>query len=345
MKWLLIIALAAACGSSLIFLVWRPTGQSPEQPAASGRSAPSSAGVFEGIGYVEPASEVRRLMARTGGVIRSCAVRQGDVVRKGDLLLELDGSTQRADVELARTQLAQARADAADVGAGVNPYRLKVLERTLERLREKLRHARAEVERYEKLAGQGVSKQEYALAVTRRSQCEIELREQEAELLHLHNFVTPEKKALLAASIDQASARLRLAEERLKETRVTAPCDGTVLKLLKREGEGVSTFFPEPLLLFGDLSRLRVRAEIDERFVQRLRVGQKAEVYGRNLAGKTYAGKISEVEKIMGDKTVFTRAASERKDLNVLQVVIDMEDGFTAPVGLQVDVRIQGISP
>jgi hypothetical protein len=53
---------------------------------------------------------------------------------------------------------------------------------------------------------------------------------------------------------------------------------------------------------------------------------------------------VVEIEKIMGDKTVFTKASSERKDLHVLQVVIEVEPGFSAPVGLQVDVRIRVIS-
>jgi HlyD family secretion protein len=122
------------------------------------------------------------------------------------------------------------------------------------------------------------------------------------------------------------------------------PFDGTILKLLKREGEGVSNSLPEPVLLFGDLSHSRVRAEIDERFVKELHVGQAAEVYGRTLLGKTFRGQVVEVEKVMGDKTVFTRASTERKDLNVLQIVIDMDSDFSAPVGLQVDVRIPCVS-
>jgi ABC exporter DevB family membrane fusion protein len=341
MKRLLVIVLLAASGASLTFLVSRPTARFLEQLPASNQSEHKSSSIIEGIGYVEPASELRRLMFRTGGVIRSCFVHPGDVVGRGDLLVELDNSTQQADLALARKQLEQAKADAADVNAGVNPYRLQVLERTIERLREKARHARADLERYDKLVGKGgVSKQDYDQTWTARTQAEIELREQEAELLHLRNYVTPEKRALMAARIDQAKANLRLAEERLGETRITAPCDGAVLKVIKQAGEGVSAFVPETVLLFGDLSRLRVRAEIDERFVQNVQVGQSAEAYGRNLLGKSYPGRIIQVEKIMGDKTVFTRASSERKDLHILQVVIEMESGFAVPVGLQVDVRI-----
>jgi HlyD family secretion protein len=342
MNWLLVIALAAVSASSLTLLVWRSTAGSPETVPTSHQLEHKGNKVIEGIAYVEPASELHKLMFRTGGVIRSCLVKSGDDVHNGDVLCELDNSTQRADVELARKQLAQAKADAADVNAGVNPYRLKVLERTIDRLHEKAGHAKADLERYEKLVDKGgVSKQDYDLARTGRTQAEIELREQEAELLHLRNYVTPEKRSLMATKVDQATANLRLAEERLRETRILAPGDGTVLKLLKREGEGVSTFVPETVLLFGDLSRLHVRAEIDERFVKELRVGLTAEVYGRNLLGKTYHGCVVEVEKIMGDKTVFTQASSERKDLHVLQVVIEMEQGFSAPVGLQVDVKIE----
>jgi HlyD family secretion protein len=188
----------------------------------------------------------------------------------------------------------------------------------------------------------GLSKEDHDLRTTRRTQAEMELREQDAELLHLRQFVTPEKKARVAARVEQAAANLRLAEQRLEETRLAAPCDGTVLKVVKKEGEGVSLFVPETVLLFGDLSRLRVRAEFDERFVKGLHVGQVAEVYGRNLLGTSYPGRLVEMERVMGDKTVFTRASSERKDLHVLQVIVEMNSGFAAPIGLQVDVRVPG---
>ncbi len=68
---------------------------------------------------------------------------------------------------------------------------------------------------------------------------EIEIQEQEAELVHLRNHVTPEHKAVLAARDRHAQASLELAEEGLWETRLLALFDVTALKLLKREGEGV----------------------------------------------------------------------------------------------------------
>ncbi len=49
-----------------------------------------------------------------------------------------------------------------------------------------------------------------------------------------------------------------------------------------------------------------------------------------------------QIEAIMGDKTVFLRTPSERKDLNVLQVLIDLGPDVRAPAGLQVDVQVEG---
>jgi HlyD family secretion protein len=88
------------------------------------------------------------------------------------------------------------------------------------------------------------------------------------------------------------------------------------------------------------MSRLRVRAEIDERYVAKLSEHQRAEIYGRGLGDKRVEGCLSFIKDVMGPKTVFSRDASERKDLDIVQVFIDLPADFQAPIGLQVDVEI-----
>ncbi len=340
MKWVLAFGLAtAAAGAAWQLHPPARTASLDTTPAGSTRTP---AVEVQGIGYVEPVSEVRKLMPRTGGVVKHCAVRAGDAVRKGDVLVQLEDATQRADVEGARRQLELARAEAASVLSGVNPYQLKVVEQTIQRLREKVRHCTLELRRYQAmLQTRAASAQEYEQMETQSRQAEAELKEQEAELVHLQQYVTPETRALQEAKVHQARAQLALAEERLRETCLTAPFDGVVLKVLKREGDSVWPAAPEPVLLFGDLSRLRVRAEIDERFVRQMKVGQAVVVSGRNLGGQTYRGRIVVLEQVMGDKTVFAQSATERKDLQVLQVLVEMAPDFRAPAGLQVDVMVK----
>ncbi len=77
---------------------------------------------------------------------------------------------------------------------------------------------------------------------------------------------------------------------------------------------------------------LRVRAEFDERFTDRLQAGLQAEIYGSTLGGKTIVGQVTKIETLMGSKTVFARSAAERKDLHVVEVLIDLPDNFSAPV-------------
>ena len=119
-----------------------------------------------------------------------------------------------------------------------------------------------------------------------------------------------------------------------------APFAGRVLEVVKREGEAIRLADNEPVVLLGDMTQTRIRAEIEDRFVQQLRVGQQAVIYGRGLGAKAYAGKVTLVKDIMGSKTMFARSATERKDTEVIQVFIEPEGGFTAPVGLRVDVKL-----
>ena len=100
-------------------------------------------------------------------------------------------------------------------------------------------------------------------------------------------------------------------------------------------------FDREPVIIFADNLRLRVRAEIDERHVSRLRQNQKAIIFGRGIGDEIVDGQLTLIKGIMGPKTVFSGAASERKDLDIIQVLIDLPQEFHAPIGLQVDVDIQ----
>jgi HlyD family secretion protein len=131
------------------------------------------------------------------------------------------------------------------------------------------------------------------------------------------------------------------AQQQLAETVLTATCDGTVLEVLKREGDGPRLIDPEPVALFADLSHLRVRGEIEEHYVHALKTGQQVVVSGRGLGKQTFTGRVAFIKQIMGKKTVFARTATERKDLDVLQVLIDIDEPFVAPVGLQVDIRLE----
>lgn len=333
----------AACGLAAAGLVGVTFvgGRLTADPGPPPPAPPARAAAF-GIGAVEPAGEVRALATKAGGVVRRCHVRPGDVVAAGTPLVELDDAATQAELAAARADLDLARADRDEAGAGVNAHRIQAAERAVERLRERDRHAAAERTRVFGLASsRAVSQQERDAVETAVTQTALELKAQEAELRSLQTAVTPERRAVAAAKVARAEAAVRLVEERVRSARLAAPFAGTVLRVLKREGEGVRNTDPEPVLLFADTTALRVRAEIDEHHSGRVAVGQAVRVSGRNLAGKQWAGRVVRVEPAMGTKTLFSRSAEERKDLEVREVLVEPEAGFTAPVGLKVDVEVQ----
>ena len=72
-----------------------------------------------------------------------------------------------------------------------------------------------------------------------------------------------------------------------------------------------------------------------------MRTGQAAVVFGANVGNREYPGRVVLVKPVMGDKTLFSRSSRERKDLQIVQVLIEMDPEFRTPVGLRVDVAIR----
>jgi HlyD family secretion protein len=339
-RWIIaaFVTLALGAGVAAIAPLATTLFSSPSVQPAEPQLQPVTA--VQAIGYTEPISELRQLTLDVDGVINKCHVTVGQPVGRGELLIELESSAEQAAVALSDADVALAEAELAQLLAGVNPYSIQAAERERDLLAENQRHAQQEHDRLRSLSRTVVSAEQMDKAESQLRQTKIALARQEAELLQLRNFVREEDVGVARAKVAAARARLQLAEKQLERTRLRAPFDGVVLELLKREGDGLRMGDPRPVAVFADVSRLRVRAEVDERHAVRIRRGQSATIFGRNLGQQRFPGKVERVKSLMGDKTVFTNAPDERKDLDVREVLIDMDEGFTAPVGLRVDVAI-----
>jgi HlyD family secretion protein len=316
-------------------------------PAATAEAAAAPAGErpspewVQGVGYVEPESEVHRLFFKVDGVIGQCPARPGDVLKKGDVVMALDDRDQRVDVAVAEAELELARARRCRTLAGIEPFAIAAAADKVDLLREQLRYADKEYDRNRGLLHHGaVSDFDNELTTTARVQREAQLRQAEAEFRHLKNYVRPEDRELADAEVRCAEARLGQARQRLWDTVLTAPFDGTVVEVLKREGDAQRVIDPQPVAVFADLRRLRIRVEIDERYARGVRAGQRAVAFGRSLGDETVAGRVVLVKQVMGKKTVFAQTAEERLDLDVLQVLIEPDGPFAAPAGLRVDVKV-----
>jgi HlyD family secretion protein len=151
-----------------------------------------------GVGYVEPASEVRRLVFKNNGVIDQCRVHAGDKARKGEVLMTLRNQEEQAALRSAEKELQLAIAERDKVLRGINPFEIAVAEKKLDLFRGQLRFLIREQERTQGMfRNRAVSDAEHEKARTDVAQTETSLRHAEAEVRHLRNFVMEEDRRVV----------------------------------------------------------------------------------------------------------------------------------------------------
>ena len=143
-----------------------------------------------------------------------------------------------------------------------------------------------------------------------------------------------------AASQLQAEGRLAEARARLERLTIRAPSAGTVLRVMVREGEYYNPA-AGALATLADLSVIRVRMDVDERQVGKVQVGQSGYVTARAFGERRFAGRVVELARRMGRKTVRTDEPTERIDTTVREVVLQLDDGAELLQGLRVIAFIE----
>jgi len=140
--------------------------------------------------------------------------------------------------------------------------------------------------------------------------------------------------------VQAAEGRVRTAQERIGKCSIVAPTDGTVLRVYARRGESYSTITPRPLFSLADISSRHIKAEIDERDVDKVSLGQKVVIQADALDGKRLNGSVARISAMMGRKSISTGDPSDKSDRDVLEAVIDLKDSpQQLPIGLRVTVQ------
>jgi len=142
----------------------------------------------------------------------------------------------------------------------------------------------------------------------------------------------------LESSLTQARTDLTQIEDAIDRTRIRAPRDGAVLNVWAKVGEIAAPSVDAPLLLFGDLSSLRVRAEVEDRDVTKIRVGQRAVVRADAFPDKDFEGIVTQVAPALGTPRITTRGPRRPNDVEVLEVLIALDGTPPLLTGMRVDV-------
>ena len=312
--------------------------------AACAQSAPPAATRDAGIaagGLVEPAGEERVIIPQLSGRLEKVYINEGDTVKAGQLIAEIENAEYRAALVAATAELAQREAEYAKAKAGA---RREEIDAAMAERAEAVageHQAVAEYERRRQMAAQKlISAEALQLARTQAETATARRERADAQRALLYAGTRAEDLAAAAAAVDAARGERDRAQALFDKSQIRAPIDGQVLKRDLGEGETVVALSPLPLARIGDLSRLYVRADVDELDIGRVRAGQKAAVTSDAFPGQTFTGEVVRVSRRMGRRNSISGDPAEKQDAKILETLIALDGTPPLPIGLRVDVRI-----
>jgi HlyD family secretion protein len=318
-------------------------------------SDPDKAGKKQGVyvpdyaaanGIVEGVTPVVEIRSELVGTIASIRYRENEKVSQGSLLIELNNWPQKEQVAVAAAEVRVAEAELERIVNGERQEKRKVAADNEESAKIAVGLAEVKLKRTEEAHAKGVLGAEQldeALFSLRRAKAEYEKARSERILVEAP---AREDEVISAkARIRSANARLSLALAELARTRLLAPSNGTILQRFAEPGDMAGPASARPILVLADLSRLRVRAFVEELDVDRVRPGQRAVVTADGLPGQEFTGLVAQVLPRMGKRGIETDAPGEYKDIYHREVLIDLDEGQALPVSLRVRVRVDTRTP
>jgi HlyD family secretion protein len=284
-----------------------------------------------------------QVAAQVAGRVDAILVREGDRVKKGQLLVRLDSSEREALLRQAQASLGQAQAALREADANLRAVQPGVAGAgaDIARAQATLDEAEAAFARTQELArGDAASTQDLDTARARLMEARAGLQSLTAGKSTAVGRVGVQLAAAASARarLDVAEAAVRLAEVQLAQDQVLCPFDGLVVNRNLEEGEWAAP--GTPVVTVENTERRWVRLDVGEGELAGLEPGAQATVTLAALPGRTFRGQVAEVGA-EGDFAVNRDVKRGRPDLRTFRVRVALEGvgdevrpGMTAEVML-----------
>ena len=348
MRRLILPALAVAGAAFALTVVAQGNQPAPVGRPVSDPARPPFASYIAGSGLVEAASRNIAVGSPLSRVVASVDASVGDKVAAGAPLFRLDDRDLRAELDVRKAALAQARARLERLRNAPRAEEIPPVESRVKAAEAVVADLRNQVTLWERVADKrAITEEELQRRRFGLQAAEARLAETRSTLELLRAGSWTADVAVAEADVQAAEAQVRAAETEIERLVVRAPLDGTVLQVNVRRGEFASAgALSTPLMLFGALSRAHVRVDIDENDAWRFKRDARAVAYVRgNPALKTDLAFVY-AEPFVIPKRSLTGDSTERVDTRVMQAVYSFPtEALPVYVGQQMDVFIEAAPP
>jgi HlyD family secretion protein len=292
-------------------------------------------------GLVEPGSGEIKVTAPVIGIVSQVLVQAGDKVIADEPLIQLDDEEARARIATSQAQVEMRQRARNDQGASKAADRRRAedavadAEAALVQIKQSFDTAVKA-----KHGGSG-SDADIAAARAAWSAVQDRLAQRRTQLHELEDNPNTPLPTANEGQLNIARGELRTAYAGLEQLTIRAPIASTVLQVNTKAGELASPSAPRALLLLGDLSALRVRAEVDERDVSKINIGGVVVVRSEAFRDREFTGKVSSISPMVQPARIDSPASGNLSDFSVADVLIELADPGPLLVGMKVDVYFQ----
>jgi HlyD family secretion protein len=310
--------------------------RSPVQLAAGATKGTWAASA---TGRVEPKEGEIRIVAQSPGEILEVAAKTGDKVQSGDLLVRLDDSDAQAKLAAALAEEAVRvleRNEEIAKGAALDRRNAEDAAANGERAVYGAQTALDETAR--KIRAGAAAAGELTSARTKLADAQAKLVSERAALAQVAARSDMPLPTRLESSLTLARSDVTQVLNAIDRARVRAPGDGTILNVWAKQGEVAVTSPDAPQAMFGDIGALRVRTEVEERDVTKIRIGQKAIVKADAFGNQEFSGTVTSIAPALGPQRITSRGPRRPNDVEVLEVMVVLDGQPPLLTGMRVDV-------
>jgi HlyD family secretion protein len=294
--------------------------------------------IVSGTGQIRPKTFVN-VGATSFGRITHLYVKEGDHVKRGQVIATVESVQPEANVEAQKAQIDSAKTDVMSFVAAE-----KTAEANLAHAKADLEQKRLDWERAQSLFKAGImAKQDFDAKQAAFATDEASVAQAEAQLAQSKAQTNSAR-----GKVNNATATLRFNEDALSKTVSVAPFDGLVTNLPVREGEtvvvGIQNAEGSTLMTIADMGVVTAEVKVDETDIVNVRIGQPADVTIDAIPGKVYKGHVT----LVGDQALLrssgvatsqsTSGTEEAKDFKVV-VTLDQPSDELRP-GLSTTAKI-----
>jgi multidrug resistance efflux pump len=272
------------------------------------------------------------------GRLTNVMVDDGDFVKKGQPLATLDSRKLMAKISMTQAELQEAKAHLKELERGYRKEDVEMAKSRLSRSQAVYANARDEYERQKRLFDKNAATLvELNRAEEKMKVSAEELDEAKADVDKFSKGARAEDIEMAKASVGKASADLKYNEALLNDYTILSPIDGLVAARLKNSDETVEV--GTPVLKLVNPEKLRIRAEVEETDVDKVKNGEAVEVYADAYKDRVYHGRVYKVFSVVRRKAQRTFDPSTSFDINTQGIYIRLDDFSGLKDGMTVTVR------